>query len=102
MWIVAMIDKVVPVVHARFVAATMAQKYGGVIGEPSEPFVLGGNPLLAVHAQGGEVAVDAWLAAQTEWSNDELAHMLRELAVEIVTSDEVREPDDEAIDDEDD
>ena len=45
------LHEVMPVLHARFAGATMAQKYGGLMGDTSEPFVLGGNPLLAVHAK---------------------------------------------------
>jgi hypothetical protein len=123
LWIVAQLDQIAPIVHARFAGATMAQKYGGLVGDTSEPFVLGGNPLLAVYAEGGDAAVAAWLAAQREWSDEELAKMLREIAIEIVTSaprgeppevvdatfdevddeeDEEDEDDDEDDDDEDD
>jgi hypothetical protein len=48
--------------------------------------VLGGNPLLAAHARSGEAGVDRWIADQTAWSNEEIAAMLRELAIDIVTS----------------
>jgi hypothetical protein len=85
LWIVSRIDEVIPVVHARFGGASMAQKYGGVMGDEGEPFVLGGNPLLAVHREGGEAAVDAWIDSQTQWSNDEIAAMLRDLAIELVS-----------------
>lgn len=85
LWIVSRIDEVVPVVHARFGGASMAQKYGGVMGDDDEPFVLGGNPLLAVHREGGEGAVDAWIDAQSAWSNEEIAAMLRELAIDLVS-----------------
>ena len=89
LWIVARLDEVIPVLHARFAPASMGQKYGGITtDEVPEPFVLGGNPLLDVYERGGEVAVDAWMQAQTDWSADELALMLRELAVEIVSGDE--------------
>jgi hypothetical protein len=84
LWILSKLDEVIPIVRARFGGASMAQKYGGLIGEAREPFVLGGNPLIAIHAQGGEPAVDAWIASQTEWSDREVAAMLRELAIEIV------------------
>jgi hypothetical protein len=84
LWVVQKLDEVTPVLHARFGAATMAQKYGGVLGATGEPLVLGGNPLMAAYAAGGERGVDAWIAAQTDWSDEELAEMLRELAVEIV------------------
>jgi hypothetical protein len=84
LWILSKLDEVVPIVRARFGGASMAQKYGGLIGEAREPFVLGGNPLIAIHAQGGEAAVDAWIASQTDWSDREVAAMLRELAIEIV------------------
>ena len=99
LWIVSKLDEVLPVVHARFVGATMAQKDGGLGGDPGEPFVLGGNPLLAIHRAGGEAAIDAWSATQTAWSREELAQMLRELAIELVTQ---RDPDDDDDDDDDD
>ncbi len=115
LWIVAKLDEVVPVLHARFGPASMAQKYGGSTEDSSEPFVLGGNPLLPLYQLGGETAVDAWIADQHDWSPEELAVMLRELAVEIVsvTSDDdepqgvptrTDEPDDDAAggDDDDD
>ena len=86
LWILSRLDEVMPIVRARFGGASMAQKYGGLIGDSSEPFVLGGNPLIAIHAQGGEPAVDAWIASQTEWSDREVAAMLRELAIDIVGS----------------
>lgn len=89
LWIASKLHEVTPIVHARFGGATMAQKYGGLLGDTSEDFVLGGNPLLAVHAAGGEAGVDAWLARQMDWSSEEVAQMLRELAIEIVTH---REP----------
>jgi hypothetical protein len=86
LWIVAKLDEVIPVVHARIVEATLAQKYGELMGETDdEPFVLGGNPLLAAYALGGERGVDDWIARQSAWSNEEVAQMLREVAVEIVT-----------------
>jgi hypothetical protein len=96
LWIVSRIDEVIPVVHARFGGASMAQKYGGLLGDAGErePFVLGGNPLLAVHRDGGEAAVDAWIASQTDWSNEEIAAMLRELAIQLV-SEAVSPPDDD-------
>lgn len=75
--IVAKLDEVVPVVHARFAGPSMAQSYGA-----DEPFVLGGNPLLALD----EPELDEWIATQTEWSPEEVAHMLRELAIELVTT----------------
>jgi len=86
LWILSKLDEVIPVVHARFAGATMAQKYGGLMGDASAPFVLGGNPLLGVHATGGDAAVDRWIEGQSEWSNEEVAQMLRELAIELVTS----------------
>jgi len=85
LWVVSKLDEITPILHARFGGATMAQKYGGMLGDTSAPFVLGGNPLVAVHAAEGERGVDAWIAAQTHGSNDELAQMLRELAIELVT-----------------
>lgn len=106
-WIVSKLDEVVPVVHARFASATMAQKYGELLGDEddegdaNEPFVLGGNPLMAAYALGGEAAVDRWIAEQTAWSKEEVAQMLREIAVEIVTAtDSLEEPDDDEDDDE--
>ena len=84
LWIIAKLDEVVPVLHARFAPASMTQKYGGVTEDV--PFVLGGNPLLQIYKTGGEPAVDAWLAGQVEWAADEVALMLRELAVEIVSA----------------
>ncbi len=99
LWILAKLDQVVPIVHARFAGATTAQKYAELVDEPGEPFVLGGNPLLAVYAEAGEQAVDRWIAAQTEWSPEEVAQMLRELAIEVVTA---RDEEDEGDDDDDD
>jgi hypothetical protein len=86
LWVLSKLDEVTPIVHARFAGASIAQKYAGLTDDESEPFVLGGNPLLAVHAQGGEANVDAWIASQTAWSREEIAQMLRELAIEIVTA----------------
>ena len=88
LWVLSRLDEVIPVVHARFGGASMAQKYGGLLGEAGdggEPFVLGGNPLLAIHAEGGEPAVDAWIAEQTLWSPREIGAMLRELAIELAS-----------------
>ncbi|MFT3696302.1 MAG: hypothetical protein QM831_24390 [Kofleriaceae bacterium] len=102
MWIVARLDEVIPVLHARFVPASLAQKHS----EVEDLFVLGGNPLLRVYRDGGESAVDAWITTQTDWSGDEVAMMLRELAVELVSGDEElviigdEEPDDDDDDDE--
>ncbi len=86
LWILTKLDEVIPIVHARFAGATMAQKYSGLMGETGEPFVLGGNPLLAVYAADGEAGVDGWIAEQTDWSAAEVAQMLRELAIEVVTT----------------
>jgi hypothetical protein len=86
LWVVSKLDEVIPVLHARFGGATMAQKYGGILGDNDEPFVLGGNPLIAVHTIGGEGGVDAWMSTQTVWSKAELAQMLRELAIELATA----------------
>jgi hypothetical protein len=63
----------------------MEQKYGGLMGDTSEPFVLGGNPLFAVHDKAGEAGVDAWMASQATWSSEEVAQMLRELAMRLVS-----------------
>jgi len=104
LWIVAQLDEIFPVLHARFEGATMAQKYGGLVGDTSEPFVLGGNPLRALHTIGGTAAVDAWIASQTSWSHEELAVMLRELAMDVMsapTEGEAAEDADEAEDDAD-
>jgi hypothetical protein len=95
LWVIARLDEVVPVVHARFAEASMTQKFGGLVGMTREPFVLGGNPLLGVYIDDGDAAVDSWIARQTQWSDDEVAAMLRELAIEIVTA----EPDDDDDDD---
>ena len=86
LWIAARLDEIVPVVHARLAAPSAEQKYGGLVPGAAAPFVLGGNPVRAIHARGGEDAVDAWLEQQGEWSADELARMLRELAIELVTA----------------
>ena len=86
LWVLSRLDEVVPIVHARFAGATTAQKYAGLMGDTTEPFVLGGNPLLAVYAAGGQPAVDRWIAEQTVWSREEVAQMLRELAIDIVTA----------------
>ena len=88
LWIVSRLHEVTPIVHARFGGATMAQKYAGLMGDTSEPFVIGGNPLIAVYAERGEGGVDAWIDVQNHWSSEELAHMLRELAIEVVTQDD--------------
>ncbi len=102
LWIVSKLDEVIPVVHARISEATLTQKYGELMGEEDEPFVLGGNPLLSAYALGGEDAVDDWIAKQTAWSNEEVAGMLREVAVEVVTSSEAvhTDDDDDELDDE--
>ncbi len=86
LWILSKLDQVVPILHARFAGATTMQKYAGLADEENEPFVLGGNPLLAVHAEAGEEGVDRWIAAQTEWSPQEIGQMLRELAIDVVTA----------------
>ncbi|MDB4958398.1 MAG: hypothetical protein JWO36_5967 [Myxococcales bacterium] len=86
LWIASKIDEVMPILHARFGGASMTQKYGGLAGSDNDTFVLGGNPLLAVHASGGEQAVDRWIAEQRAWSSAEVAEMLRETAIEIVTT----------------
>lgn len=98
MWVVARLDEVLPIVHARFAEASMTQKFSGLVGTGGQPFVLGGNPLLHAYVDDGDAAVDAWIARQTDWSDDEVAAMLRELAIEIVTT----EGDEEDDDDEDD
>jgi hypothetical protein len=105
LWVVSKLAEITPVVYARFVGATMAQKYAVIMGDSREPFVLGGNPLLAVYAASGEAGVDHWIEERTEWSDDEVAQMLRELAIEIATAGETPvedEDDDEGGDDDDD
>ncbi len=104
MWVIARLDEVLRVIHARFAEASMTQKLSGLLGTGREPFVLGGNPLLHAYIDDGEAAVDTWLARQTDWSDDEVAAMLRELAIEIVTTeagpgedDEDDEQDDDAL-----
>ena len=86
LWIVSKLDEVMPVVHARFAGATMSQKYGGLMGDTSEPFVLGGNPLMAVYEHGGEQASMRGSRRRPTGRSDEIAQMLRELAIEIVTA----------------
>jgi hypothetical protein len=55
----------------------MAWKYRGLTGDSSEPFVLGGNPLLAVYRADGEPGVMAWVDdPPAEWSRREVAAML--------------------------
>ncbi len=109
LWIVSKLDEVTPVVHARFAGATMGEKYGDLAGDLREAFVLGGNPLLAVHAREGDAGIDAWIAGQTTWSSEEIAPMLRELAIDLVTrrapepvSSEADEDEDDFVDDEED
>ncbi|HTL33733.1 MAG TPA: hypothetical protein VL326_11445 [Kofleriaceae bacterium] len=102
LWIVSKLADVVPVVRARFVGATMAQKYASIMGDASEPFVLGGNPLLAIYEADGEAAVDRWLAERTQWSDEEAAQMLRELAIEIATAGQEPVEDEGEGDDDDD
>ncbi|HEY4057354.1 MAG TPA: hypothetical protein VGM39_12140 [Kofleriaceae bacterium] len=102
LWIASKLDDVLPVIHARFCGATMEQKYAR---DPSEAFVLGGNPLIDVHARGGDEGVDAWIDGQTVWSTEEVAQMLRELAIDIVTGgadhEEVEESDLDDFNDDD-
>ena len=92
LWIASKIHEVLAVVHARFAGASGQEKYGQLVGEGSDPFVLAGNPLRAIHAAGGDEALERWLETQREWSSEEVAQMLRELAIELVTgSDETSE-----------
>lgn len=73
LWVVSKIDEVFPIVRAR-------------LGGPSgSSVVLGGNPLRTIYLEGGEAAVDRWVADQTEWANAEIARMLCELARELAT-----------------
>jgi hypothetical protein len=115
LWIVAQLHAVVPVAHARFEGATMAEKYAGLVGDTRDPFVLAGNPLVAEYARGGDAAVDAWIAVESAWSREEVAHMLRELAIDVVmeggvsqseeeeeVEDEEDEEDEEEVEDEED
>jgi hypothetical protein len=97
LWVLSQLDTVLPIVHARFAEASMTQKFGGLLGPARAPFVLGGNPLLDVFADDGDRGIDTWLAVQNDWSDDEIAAMLRELAIDIVTSE--ADPDDIAADD---
>ena len=80
LWIASQLHRVMPIVHARF--ATRGD----------DAFVLAGNPLRTRYRDGGEPAVDAWLAEQACWSDDEAARMLCELAADIAAGREV-EPD---------
>lgn len=90
LWLVGELGAVLPVLHARFAPATRSQK---AALHAADVFVLGGNPLLAIYDRGGETEVDAWLATQETWSAVEAAAMLRELAVELVTT-PAEEPED--------
>lgn len=73
LWVASKIDEVFPITRAQ-------------LGGPSgSSVVLGGNPLRAIYQDGGESAVDRWIADQTEWSNAEVARMLCALAREIAT-----------------
>jgi hypothetical protein len=77
LWLAERINDVVPVVHASFQGAEMSWKYRGLTGDDSEPFVLGGNPLLAVHGEYGEAGVTAWLDdPPAVWGPAEIAAML--------------------------
>ena len=88
-WIAAMLDRVMPIVHARFAS------------RGDDAFVLAGNPLRACYRDGGEAAVDAWMAEQTIWADDEVARMLCELADDLANGG-VLEPDDSRERDDDD
>jgi hypothetical protein len=83
-WIAAMLDRVLPIEHARFAS------------HRDDGLVLAGNPLRACHAAGGDASVDAWLADQTSWADDEVARMLCELAEDLANG---LEPDHDAFDD---
>jgi hypothetical protein len=100
LWVMSQLDTVLPIVHARFAEASMTQKFSGLMGEAREPFVLGGNPLLGVYADDGDAGIDSWLEVQTDWADDEIVAMLRELAIDIVTTsdDEGEELDDDGED----
>ena len=111
LWVVSKLHEVIPVVNAHFAGASMEQKYGELVAERPEPFVLGGNPLAVAFRKDGEAGVDAWLAEQTDWSTEEIARMLVGLARGIATGsdthgkfadDEVDSDDDLADDDLDD
>lgn len=73
LWLVSNIDEVFPIVRAR---------HGG---PSASSVVLGGNPLRVAYREGGEGAVDRWVADQSEWSNAEIARMLCALARELAT-----------------
>jgi hypothetical protein len=101
LWIVSKIDEVIPILRARFVWAPPEPR----VDRDGEPFILGGNPLLAAHASGGAAAVDAWLASVKGWSQPELAEMLRELALVLAgraVGEASEHGDDEADGDDDD
>ena len=69
MWLAARIHDVMPVLHASFQGAEMAWKYRGLTGDSSEPFILGGNPLLSIYREHGESGVMAWVEdAPAGWS----------------------------------
>lgn len=73
LWVVSKIDEVFRILRAR-------------LGAPSgSSVVLGGDPLRAIYLEGGEAAVDRWIADQSEWSNAEIARMLCALARELAT-----------------
>ena len=86
LWVLSKLDEVVPIVHARFAR----RDDGAEVRRPD------GRHQRAVRARRQSAARDpresaarpasiAWIAEQTDWSNEEVAQMLRELAIEIVT-----------------
>ena len=50
LWVLSQLDQITPVIHARFVVATSRQRHGE-LEDGGEPFVLGGNPLMAIHEE---------------------------------------------------
>ena len=89
LWVIACLSQIVPVIHATFSGASMTQKYAGLMGVTEEPFVTAGNPLVAVHAAGGMDAVERWITAQEgakDWSREEIARMLRDLALQVAVT----------------
>jgi hypothetical protein len=77
MWLAARIHDVMPIVHASFQGAEMAWKYRGLTGDSSEPFILGGNPLLGIYREHGEPGVMSWVDdPPAAWSRGEVAAML--------------------------
>ncbi len=83
LWVVARLNEVLPVAHARFRGAEPAWKYRSITGDDSPSFVLAGNPFAARHAAEGEAAALAWAESQDLWGRRELAAMITEVVEEI-------------------